>query len=149
MPTMTPEKFWSKVIRIPEHPCWEWGGYILSNGYGIVGWNHEQVLAHRAAWQLANGRAIPSGLFVCHHCDNKSCVNPDHLFIGTPKDNVGDSVAKGRRGKATNAKLNAALVDQIRALKGTAASGKIAPLFGVCGSTVRRIWRGEFWRHET
>ena len=75
--------------------CWEWDGPMSGNGYGLVCRNHTRRLAHRVAWERANG-PIPDGLLICHHCDNRRCVRPDHLFLGTTSDNAQDMLAKGR-----------------------------------------------------
>lgn len=75
--------------------CWEWPG-AQGNGYGMILMPDGRLRgAHRVAWELANG-PIPDGLFVLHHCDNRACVRPDHLFLGTQGDNVRDMYAKGR-----------------------------------------------------
>ena len=92
-------RFWSKVNKTDG--CWLWTGYRFHAGYG--GFHESQPkrtvrLAHRVAWELTNG-LIPDGLHVCHTCDNRSCVRPDHLFLGTNADNVADKVAKGRQAK--------------------------------------------------
>lgn len=81
--------------------CWLWTGNRNQAGYGQLrlGRRGGTVSAHRLAWQLFRG-PIPDGLIVCHHCDNPSCVNPDHLFVGTHKDNAQDMIAKGRRAKS-------------------------------------------------
>lgn len=88
------QRFWSHVDRSGN--CWTWTASRNPDGYGRVYMHgkHGQ-LAHRIAWELTNGE-IPDGLFVCHHCDNPSCVRPDHLFIGTCDDNHKDKARKGR-----------------------------------------------------
>lgn len=92
-PGTTEERFWARVDR--GDGCWEWRGCKKRNGYGWVGVRKEQWVAHRLAWTFVNG-PIPTGLHVCHRCDNPSCVRPDHLFIGSHADNMADMKAKGR-----------------------------------------------------
>lgn len=88
----SPERFWSYVAK--SDGCWEWTGKIGKNGYGVFFANVKAYPAHRKSWQMANG-PIPSGMHICHHCDNKKCVRPDHLFVGTHADNMRDAWAKG------------------------------------------------------
>lgn len=89
------ERFWSKVNKKTNSGCWEWTARKNDDGYGTIKINNKQCYSHRFSWQLFNG-FILKGLFVLHKCDNPSCVNPDHLFLGTKKDNAKDRDNKGR-----------------------------------------------------
>lgn len=93
MKTMV-ERFWDRVKKTES--CWLWTGMVNRSGYGIfTPSKNYRRLAHRVVWVLTNG-PIPDGLFVCHHCDVRNCIRPDHLFLGTQRDNIVDASRKGR-----------------------------------------------------
>ncbi len=131
--------------------CWEWKGHFARNGYGrFTAHPGRSVIASRFSWELEHG-VIPDGAIVCHKCDNPKCVRPDHLFLGTNRDNVDDCVRKGRNTKGEmvgTAKLTA---DAVRGMRERYASGesqrKLALAFGVSQSTVWGVCNRILWKH--
>lgn len=137
--------------------CWEWIG-SKRNGYGrmIIGsrtdGTRKSVSAHRVAYELKHGE-IPDGMEVCHKCDNPCCVNPDHLFVGTRKDNMADREAKGRNivftgEEQTRSKLTKKAVKDARwerAYKGTSYQ-MLADRYGVSKKTMQNAIKGITWK---
>ena len=125
--------------------CWEWPYSTTSTGYGQVWCNQEHWKAHRLAAHL-DGRT-PGTLFVCHTCDNRRCVNPAHLFLGTVQDNTDDMMSKGRvsRGESRS-KLHAGQVLSVRELLAEGEQQKsVAKRFGVSPATISDIANGRSW----
>jgi len=89
------DRFWAKTSRNAETGCLEWTAAKNKTGYGWFGKNHTGLLAHRVAWALS-GATIPTGSSVLHRCDNPSCVEVGHMFLGTAADNVADMIEKKR-----------------------------------------------------
>lgn len=142
-------RFWAKVEKVGD--CWEWQGTVTNNGYGEVLVDGKKHLAHRASWRLRRGE-IPEGMCVCHTCDNRICVNPHHLFLGTRGDNIKDMDLKGRRvntphlgEKHGGAKLTEDQVYEILASMDTQVS--LGKRYGVRQTTISRIKRRESWKH--
>ena len=147
------ERFWSKVNRADDDQCWNWQASLDTRGYGNFGIASEGKFkmqrAHRVAWELTHGAHSASGKVVCHRCDNRRCVNPGHLFLGTQSDNMQDCVAKGRLGDRCGAnnprsRLQESDVEAIRASAVSLAA--LSRQYGVSKSTVHSIKAGKTWR---
>lgn len=146
------ERFWRQVDKKSENECWNWTGKALITGYGKIGLGGrygKSLLAHRYSWMLHNG-PIPEdktqhhGMIIMHKCDNRLCVNPNHLQLGTQKDNVHDMWNKGRsvnkqlKGEAHhNSKFTADQVRQIRT--SSLSNAELGRQYGVPRATIRYI----------
>ena len=140
-------RFWTKVTKRSKHECWEWDSWRYSTGYGGFefksGLRHKHGSAHRLMWTIVNG-PIPKGLYVLHRCDNRPCVNPDHLFLGTCQDNIRDAVAKGRF-------RNSAILTehQVRKIRKAHAAGtaiaRLAKRYGLTYQCIYAVIRRKSW----
>lgn len=143
----TEERFWAKVDRSGD--CWEWTASVGTHGYGVFGVGKGTITAHRMSAKLA-GRD-PSGLVVCHTCDNKTCVNPEHLWVGTQRDNLLDMRHKGRqaRGRALpQTKLTAEAVLAIREEYSRGIYQRdLAKKYGIAQSQISQIVNRKSWAH--
>jgi hypothetical protein len=137
----------------PDTGCVEWTGYVGTGhrGYGHIRIAGRMFLAHRISWELTNG-PIPNGLCVCHKCDNRRCINPEHLFLGTYRDNTIDAARKGRhknpvmRGeKSPSHRLSGKDVIEIRA--SNERTSELAARYGVCQAHILAIKNRLRWRH--
>jgi hypothetical protein len=144
------DRFWKKVDKSGE--CWIWTGCVDVTGYGVVGVNAYPMKSHRFSWVITNG-PVPDGLFVLHKCDNRVCVNPDHLFLGTHQDNMADRDKKGRQihgERHASSKLTELQVADIRRryVKGCRVNGirPIARELGMSRSSVRSAIMGSSWK---
>lgn len=156
--TAIEDRFWSKVDKSGD--CWLWtAAKTFEGGYGQLGIGGKLVLTHRLVYEMTYG-PIPASLMVLHRCDNPSCVRPEHLFLGTAKDNARDMALKGRTwqqqhpervkrgGKHGNAKFTD---DQVLTIREAFASGvgmeELARQWGVTPTTIARMISGEGWTH--
>lgn len=162
---MNAATFWNFVDKTDG--CWPWKGSVSRWGYGTARFNGVHQNAHRIAWQLTRG-AVPPGRLVCHSCDNRLCVNPDHLWIGTQRDNMRDAWQKGRRdetGKGDghwrsrmpekvargttcyNAKVTE---DDVRAIRASSESAThLARRYGISKQAIGLIRKRKNWAHVT
>ena len=139
------------AVSITENGCWEWSRRRDLEGYGRLNVRGVRSTAHAESYKVHHGD-IPTGLCVLHRCDNPPCINPDHLFLGTPEDNNADKFNKGRQAKGervNTAKLTTVDVLQILRLyaMGHDSIGDLACRFGVCTDSIRNIIRGKTWKH--
>jgi hypothetical protein len=163
-----PERFMNKVEATKN--CWVWKAAHTGNGYGVYTVQKKNIYAHRFVWSFINGE-IPKGMVVCHRCDNPSCVNPKHLFIGTQKENLSDMKNKGRSavGPKHRSKKHPELVlhgeqignsklteEQVRKIREEYRPGKpgvksetsltgIAKKYGVAFQTISKIINNRRW----
>jgi HNH endonuclease len=149
------DRFWSKVDK--NGTCWEWTASAQPSGYGQIQYRGTMCYVHRLSYEWAFG-PILDGLFVCHHCDNKRCVRPDHLFLGTHADNMHDAQQKGRLNVPRNVpigennnrtRLTVAQVIEIRQrfIPGVTTLQSLADEYGVWKGTIRQIVTRKTWRH--
>ncbi len=147
-------RFHKQYIIESETDCWIWTGSSTKHqGYGVIKDKCKTKLAHRVSWELHNG-PIPDGLNACHHCDTPACVNSDHLFLGTQKDNMHDAVKKGRvNGKHligennNNVKITWEKVKEIRGSnKKGMSERKLAKEHGVDRKTIHEVCTHQTWK---
>jgi hypothetical protein len=148
------DSFWEYVNKQESmnvaNACWLWTGYIGADGYGASNHNGQTRHAHRISYILNIG-PIPDGLCVCHHCDVRNCVRPDHLFIGTDADNVADMVRKNRQAKGNNNGQSKLTSDIVKSIREEYAHGTpqtiLAKRYNVSRLTVHRALHGHSWKH--
>lgn len=137
-------RFMRKVLKDSNSGCWIWTAATSGlDGYGSFKENGKSRSAHRVSYELFKGE-IPEGMCVLHTCDAPPCVNPEHLFLGTSKDNTGDMIQKKRQSRG-GMKLNPEIVSEIRACIGKTNRGEIAYTYGLSVRHLRRIANNIAW----
>ena len=140
-------KFWEKVIK--TETCWEWTGTITPQGYGYVSFNQKMVSAHRVAFELEIGK-IPDDMYVLHSCDNRKCVNPEHLRAGTAQDNVDDMKERNRspdrRGEA-NGRTILSEKDILDIRSSQLKTSELMIKYNLGRTAIRDIVNKRSWKH--
>ena len=159
----TMRRFWTKVDSRGD--CWLWTGGQRGNGYGCFKVNGKVLSAHRVSWVIKHGE-IPTGKLILHKCNNRSCVNPKHLYVGTHKDNVADAIRAGthyfakksyfntnsaRKGTENgSSKLDNIKVRDIRMLrKEGMGCRELGRLYSVDHSIISEVVNHKIWKHVT
>lgn len=148
-------RFWNRINKTKG--CWYWlGAKNIPNGYGVFTFNYKKIYAHRYSYIFHNNiNSIPKGMDVCHTCDIKFCVNPNHLFLGTRKDNVRDMDNKGRRRSATGEDAGTAKMtwEKVRELRESYNHDPkplryYAEVYGIHHTTVMDILKSNNWNEK-
>lgn len=145
----TEEKaFWKNVEVSNSGTCWIWSGPKNPKGYGLSRLGSRRDYAHRIAYRIATATEVPAGMFVCHVCDNASCCNPDHLFLGTVDDNNKDMVSKQRHAFGERNGCSKLINGQVAAIRtDTRPMSVIAQNYGVSRSLIGQVKSRKIWRH--
>lgn len=157
------ERFHTKYVKGFPSDCWNWVAGKFDSGYGmfsgIYGVNpgdrgaKKTMLAHRASWMIHNLANIPQGKLICHHCDNRACVNPLHLYLGTYQDNNRDTIRRERGNRSVGSECSWSKLTEENVLEilrheyGRGANVALSKKFGISQSQVSHIRRGHRWPH--
>lgn len=149
------DRFWERVDIKNPNQCWEWTALKDNKGYGLLRVKDKNIYAHRISAYLAN---MPiENKFVCHHCDNPSCVNPNHLFVGTLQDNVKDMIIKNRQAYNESHGMTNLTLEDVLFIKNSYIPGyknkfkgnclELAKKYNVTDQTIRNIVKGKTWKY--
>ena len=148
------ERFAARLPRnLDSESCWLWQGSKVPKGYGVISHvrrgKSRTVRAHRVSWELHMG-PIPEGMYVCHKCDTPACVNPEHLFLGTHRDNMKDMKNKHRSTKSksrTGTRLTIEIAEEIRKVHTTSkvSQRQLASIFKVSTATINDVLLNKRW----
>lgn len=142
---LTPDN-WTETPGPLETPCWIWKMKPNSQGYAVMKYHQKAYKVYRVMWERHNGKKIPPGINACHRCDTPSCVNPEHIFLGTQQDNIADMVSKGRQ--SSYRKLSDDEIRSIRAMvRGGMRQSEVSRVTGVDSGTVSRVVNRKLYRH--
>lgn len=147
-------RFWLKIIFPKDtiNECWEYNGFLDKDGYGKFWWNNHQIGAHRFSFIIHNQNININGLIVCHKCDNPSCVNPNHLFVGTTKDNLNDRDIKNRNVKGEDINTSVVTIKKVEELIQLILNNQInnvkcaATFLGIKTQMMLKIINGHAWK---
>lgn len=129
----------------PHSGCWIWHGVISDEGYGIMSAPIKTRKVHRVAFELINNVKLVPSQYLCHHCDNRQCWRPSHMFIGTPQDNATDQVRKIRQAKGIT-KQRVKMVQKL--LLQHMSCRTIHKKTGICRQTIQKIRDGKHWSQQ-
>ena len=140
------ERFQQRV-KVLENGCWEWLGTINQDGYGIFHYKGKSTKAHRMSVFFKDG-VLPEGVMICHTCDWRRCVNPDHLYIGDQESNMADMVRKGRQKKGIELKNAKVVPEDVQKIRIDPRSSRaLEKVYGVSRETINRIKSRKYYRH--
>lgn len=148
------QRFWKYIDKKQNNLCWNWLGCYDKDGYGKIQINEKHIRAHRFSWELHFGKIPKDKPCVLHECNNPSCVNPNHLYLGTNEDNMRYMIECNRQANQQGenngySKLTESQVKQIRLLynQKKLTQAQIAKIFNVCRGTISDIHRNKIWKH--
>ena len=146
----TPEKFWARLRMLSPTSCWEWTGSCRGGGYGQVRWHGKYIATHQLAAMLSGIEVTNSKPHILHHCDNKICCNPSHLYAGSPQQNSNDSVERGRQPRGEKHRMAKLTEKQVRDIRKWYKAGwtqvELAKMHNVSQTMIGYIVREENWK---